>query len=134
MVGALMANGGPARRVIRGCLARDYRPVISTALFAEYEDVFSRDTLWRRALVDRAEREEVLNAFLSVCQWVEVYFAWRPNLPDESDNHLIELAVAANASLIVSRNVRDLARGEMRFPNILIMTPNQLLEKYPCQH
>ena len=110
------------------------RPVIGIALFAEYEDVFSRDTLWRRALVDRAEREEVLNAFLSVCQWVEVYFAWRPNPPDESDNHFIELAVAANAPVIVSRNVRDLARGEMRFPNILIMTPNQLLEKYPCQH
>lgn len=133
LVGALKRKGGPARQVIRRCLTRDYRPVISAALFAEYEDVFFREGLWRSALVDRAERDEVFNAFLGVCRWVEVYFAWRPNLPEESDNHLIELAVAANAAVIVSRNVRDLARGELRFPNLSIMTPHELLENYPCQ-
>ena len=30
---------------------------------------------------------------MSRCRWVEVFYAWRPNLPDEADNHLIELAV-----------------------------------------
>ena len=33
---------------------------------------------------------------------------WRPNLPDEADNHLIELGVAAQA--IVTRNLRDVSR------------------------
>jgi predicted nucleic acid-binding protein len=36
-----------------------------------------------------------------------VYHAWRPNLPDEADNHLLELAVAAQADAIVTRNLRD---------------------------
>jgi hypothetical protein len=26
---------------------------------------------------------------------IEVYYRWRPNLPDEGDNHVLELAVAA---------------------------------------
>ena len=39
----------------------------------------------------------MFDGFLSVCRWVEVFFAWRPNLPDEADNHLVELAVAGNA-------------------------------------
>lgn len=63
-------------------------------LFAEYEDVLSRDSLWKNSLVSESEREVVLGAFLSVCRWTEVFFAWRQNLPDEADNHLIELAVA----------------------------------------
>ena len=39
--------------------------------------------------------ETLLDAFSSVCVWVPVYYLWRPNLPDEGDNHVVELAVAA---------------------------------------
>jgi predicted nucleic acid-binding protein len=63
---------------------------------------------------------------------VEVFFAWRPKLPDEADNHLIKLAVAGNAAVIVTRNLRDLLRGELRFPNQRVLTPEQCLEAYPC--
>ncbi|TLY81348.1 MAG: PIN domain-containing protein [Gammaproteobacteria bacterium] len=60
---------------------------------------------------------------------VRVYFSWRPNVPDERDNHLIELAVAAQAKYLVSHNTRDLKRMELRFPQLTIVTPSQLLEK-----
>jgi predicted nucleic acid-binding protein len=43
-----------------------------------------------------------------------VYFGWRPNLPDEADNHLVELAVAGRASFVVTRNLRDLTRAELK--------------------
>ena len=64
---------------------------------------------------------------------LEVFFAWRPNLPDEGDNHLIELAVSGNASAIVTRNVRHLEGGGLRFPSIRVLTPQECLEVYPCQ-
>ena len=54
--------------------------------------------------------------------------AWRPNLPDEADNHLIELAVAGRADCIISHNHRHLGRAELRFPGIQILSPIQLLE------
>ena len=60
-----------------------------------------------------------------------MYFAWRPNLPDEADNHLVELAVAGRAAAVVTRNVRDLAKGELRFPGIRTLTPEQCLEAFP---
>jgi predicted nucleic acid-binding protein len=63
---------------------------------------------------------------------VEVYYAWRPNLPDEADNHLIELAVAAGAEAIVARNLRELSRGEIKFPSLKILSPEQCLEVFPC--
>lgn len=73
----------------------------------------------------------MFKGFLAVCRWTDVYFAWRPNLPDEADNHLIELAVAGSAKAIVTRNLRDLTAGELHFPEIQILTPEQCLEVLP---
>ena len=111
---------------------RRYQPVIGPALLAEYEDVLGHAALFAGATLTDRERDEVFNGFLNRCRWVEVYYAWRPNLPDEADNHLIELAVAAQADAIVTRNLRDLTRGELKFPSLKILTPDQCLETFPC--
>jgi putative PIN family toxin of toxin-antitoxin system len=132
-VGALLRRGAASRRVLRACLAGNYHPLMGAALFAEYEDVLSREALWSGALVSTREREVVFDGFVKACRWVEVFFAWRPNLPDESDNHLVELAIAGNAVAIVTWNIRDLTRGELRFPALRILTPEQCLEAYPCR-
>ncbi|MFT3802452.1 MAG: PIN domain-containing protein [Burkholderiaceae bacterium] len=63
------------------------------------------------------------------CRWVRIYFGWRPNLPDEADNHLFELAVAGGASTIISRNLKDLQRGELRFDGLQTQTPEQFLQE-----
>jgi len=59
---------------------------------------------------------------------VRIAFLWRPDLPDEADNHLIELAVAGGASAVVTNNVRDLRQGELVFPGIRILTPARFLK------
>jgi predicted nucleic acid-binding protein len=89
-----------------------------------YDETFTRAQdfeLWTR-----------LSSRLSIAALPEVFYAWRPNLPDEADNHLIELAVAAQASAIVTRNLRDVSRGELKFPWPSILTPEQCLEVFPC--
>ena len=134
LVAALYGRGGMSRHVVRACLTGELLPVFGAALLAEYEDVFARAELWKKASTTQAEREVVLNAFLSRCRWVEVYFAWRPNLPDEADNHLIELALAARASVIVSKNLSDLRRGELKFPSLEILTPKEMWENLLCRH
>ena len=72
------------------------------------------------------------DALLAECHWVEVFYAWRPNLPDEADSHLIELAVAAQANAIMTLNVRNIARDELKFPSLRVLTPEQCLEVFPC--
>jgi hypothetical protein len=54
---------------------------------------------------------------------VEVYYRWRPNLPDESDNHVLELAVAAGSATILTFNRKDFSRGELQFPGVAIQPP-----------
>jgi predicted nucleic acid-binding protein len=107
--------------------------MVGVALFAEYEDVLGREALWVDSPLSARQRDDVFDGFLSVCRWVEVFFAWRPNLPDEAYNHLVELAVAGNATAIVTRNTRDLVRGELRFPALSVLTPEECLEAYPCR-
>ncbi len=132
LVAALLRGGGTARAVLRACLQAQYQPVLGPALLAEYEDVLGRTELFAGSVLSSKERNEVLDGFLKRCRWVEVFYAWRPNLPDEADNHLIELAVAAQADAIVTRNLRDVARGELKFPSLRVLTPEQCLEVFPC--
>jgi putative PIN family toxin of toxin-antitoxin system len=132
LVAALLREGGSARRVVRACVSGAYQPLVGAALLAEYEDVLGRTALFATSPLTASQRNEVLDGFLSRCQWVEVFFAWRPNLPDEADNHLVELAVAGRAHAIATRNLRDLQRGELRFDTVQVLTPEQCLEKYPC--
>ena len=122
-------GSGSANRVLEYCLDERYRPLMGAALLLEYEDVMGRDALWTRSRLNKSEREELLDIFLSVCQWTRIYYAWRPNLRDEGDNHIIELAVAGQAQYVVTRNIRDLRRGELRFPQLRVVKPGEILEE-----
>jgi putative PIN family toxin of toxin-antitoxin system len=133
LVAALLRGGGSSRAVLRACLTGQYRLVLGPALLSEYEDVLGRADLFSGSVLSAKERNEVFDGFLHRCRWVEVFYAWRPNLPDEADNHLIELAVAAQADAIVTRNLRDVSRGELKFPSLKVLTPEQCLEVFPCQ-
>jgi putative PIN family toxin of toxin-antitoxin system len=128
LTGALLSSVGWNRRVIRLCLEQRVQPVIGHTLFLEYDDVLGRRRLFERSPLSPVERQEFFEAFLSVCEWVQVYYSWRPNLKDEGDNHVVELAVAAGSS-IVTNNVRDFAAADVRFPGIDVLTPKQFLEQ-----
>ena len=99
------------------------------ALFTEYESLLERAVVWSRSLITREERETLWQAYLSVCRWVRVYYLWRPNLPDESDNHLIELAIAGGADYLLTYNIRDFARSELHFSHPKFKTPPQFLKE-----
>ncbi len=127
-VGACLGTGA-ASRLVEACLLGRFQPVMGAALLAEYEDVLGRASLFARSRLNLAERSELLDIFLAICRWTRIYFGWRPNLRDEGDNHLVELAMAGGASHIVTHNVRDLKNMELKFPGLAITTPAQLLAK-----
>ena len=84
-----------------------------------------------RQVLRRILLGQVLAALARAGLWVNVYYGWRPNFRDESDNHLIELAIAGNAHAVVTHNVRDLTRGELAWPQLRVMTPHQFLKEQP---
>ena len=129
IVASMIGGRGDNRTVLRACLGGSAQPVIGETLFLEYEDVMGRRKIFERSPLSKMERQRLLEAFLSVCEWVHVYYGWRPNLPDEGDNHLLELAVAAGANWIVTNNVSDFQRAELRFPQIGIIRPGEFIRE-----
>ena len=128
LVAACMGSK-PANTIVAQCLQGVFQPIVGTTLFNEYETVLLREEIFTNCRLNVAEREELLNIFLSCCQWVKIYYAWRPNLADEGDNHLIELAVAGNANYLITRNIRDFHQAQLHFPRIHICTPEDFLQE-----
>lgn len=127
-LGACLGQGD-ANQLLMQCLRGHFQPLMGATLLAEYEDVLNREHLFEKSRLDREERDELLDIFLAHCQWVRVYYAWRPNLRDEGDNHLIELAVAGNARYLVTYNLKDFRQAELKFPQLTVCAPNELLEE-----
>lgn len=127
-LGACLGQGA-AHQVVAACLRGQCQPLMGAALFAEYEDVLGRSELFETCRLSANERDELLDIFIAACVWTRIYFAWRPNLPDEADNHLVELAVAGGAGFIVTRNLRDVARMELRFPDLRVVSPEDFLKE-----
>lgn len=127
-VAGLRSGGGASREVLRRSLGGPYQPLFGNALWLEYQDLLGRP-VWSD-VTTHEERLDVLAALARQGRWVTVYYGWRPNLPDEADNHLIELALAGGAEAIVTHNVRDLDRGELQLGGLRILTPAQCLEEY----
>jgi len=127
-LGACLGTGG-AIAVIAACLSGRCVPLMGNALFSEHEDVFGRKELFENCKLSRADRIELMDVFFACCEWTRVYYSWRPNLPDEGDNHLVELAVAGGAEFIVTRDLRHLKNMELLFPQLRITAPETFLKE-----
>ncbi|MDE2445883.1 MAG: putative toxin-antitoxin system toxin component, PIN family [Alphaproteobacteria bacterium] len=128
-VSAVMSANGASRQVMRLCLQQRLSPLMANALFSEYEDVCARDALFDERLITPTDRYHLLDAFLACCTWVPIYFLWRPNLRDEADNHVLELAIAGGADCVITSNKKDFRNSELSFPHIEICNPVDFLEK-----
>jgi predicted nucleic acid-binding protein len=98
----LTKRGGAAGLVIDAWLAGLLQVCVCDALAYEYADVLSRklsEARWQRL-------KPVLGTLLSQAQFVVVHYSWRPISPDPGDEHVIDCAMNAGATVITS-NVRD---------------------------
>src|SRR5688500_4416308 len=122
-VGALMRRDGVNRAVLEQCFRGKVEPLMGDALFYEYEDLLHRDYLFSNSSFSAQERVSLFNDFCGICRWVPVHYRWRPNLEDEGDNHILELAMAGNAGRVVSWNARDFRERDLILPDVAVVTP-----------
>lgn len=126
VISELISSTGSSRELIRRCLKAEYLPLMGNALFSEYESVIGREEILAKCPLTSAEISALLASKLSVSEWISIYYLWRPNLKDEADNHLIELAIAGNAQIIATQNIKDFRNSELLFPNLSILKPEEI--------
>lgn len=119
----LYSATGASHVVLRLIESGRITPILSTALLFEYEEVLKRN---REMLgLTNREIEDVLDGFCARGECRSIHFRWRPTLSDPKDDHILELAVAAGGTDIVTHNISDFA-GASAF-GVRVLTPAELL-------
>src|SRR3984957_13991338 len=105
IVAGLRSQLGASNRILRLVAERQLVPLVTTALFLEYEDVLNRPE--QRLATGMAKEDVVgfLAALASAPEPVHVYFIWPPKLVDPADELVLEAAVNGRGSAIVTHNV-----------------------------
>ena len=119
----LYSANGASFRVLQAVERGRLKPVLSTSLLFEYEEVLRRDQE-RLRLSDRAV-QDVLDGLCLRGEAQAIHFLWRPWLPDGSDDHVLELAVAAGGVDIVTHNLRHF--GPAAAFGVRVLAPAELL-------
>lgn len=113
-----------ASNVIIGLIGGIYFDIhLSVPLVLEYESVTKR--YLDQLPVTAIDIDDVIDYLCQVGIAHQVYYSWRPFLPDPGDEMLLELAVSASCDAIVTFNKRDF-RGCERF-GLQLFTPVELL-------
>ena len=84
------------------------------------------DAAGRASKISAEALSRILGFLCATAHRQKIFFLWRPYLPDPKDEMVLELAVAAQASHIVTYNQRDF-RGAERF-GVRIVKPEDFLD------
>lgn len=97
---------------------------LSVALALEYEDVLQRQS--HTLGLTREDVNDLIDALCALSHHHEIYYLWRPQLYDAGNELVLELAVTAQCSHIVTYNLKDFA-GVEKF-GLKAMTPKEFLQ------
>jgi predicted nucleic acid-binding protein len=123
-IAALRSEHGASYRLLTLVDSGLFTVNISVPLILEYEEVAKR--LVGQIGLTADEVDDVLDYICRVARRRTVFYLWRPLLGDPQDDMVLELAVVAKCSHIITYNRRDF-EGAERF-GIRVATPKAFLQ------
>jgi hypothetical protein len=75
-------------------------------------------TRWQQA-------KPILRKMVNRTQFVSIYYSWRPLSPDPGDEHIIDCALNANATVITA-NIRDFRKAQVE-AGLSVMSPYEFV-------
>ena len=103
IVAGLRSRDGASFKLLSMIDSELFSVGITVPLLFEYEDVIKREHL----AIDHARAEDVVDYICEIASQQQVHFMWRPYLRDPKDDLVLEAAVAAEATHIVTFNTKD---------------------------
>lgn len=123
---ALRSSTGASNALLRFVARKALVPLVTTALFLEYEDVLKRAQQRLAHGLDNAGIDRFLGALASASEAVNVRYQWRPQLSDANDEMVLEAAVNGRADALVIHNIKDFKAAATKF-NLRILLPADVL-------
>lgn len=127
---ALMSKTGASYLILRQVRNRKIQIALSVPVFYEYHDVLKRDNSLKDFELQVNDVEKFLRFIAYIGKPFEIYFLLRPNLIDEKDNKIVELAVTSQSDYLVTSNVRDFKNAELKFDQLKIITPGEFVKMW----
>ncbi len=128
IVTALRRATGGSNAVLREAAHGRITPLVTPALFLEYEAVLKRPEQRLVHGLGLRDIDRFLSALAAACEAVEVSFQWRPQLSDANDEMVLETAVNGQADALITHNVRDFVKGAERF-GLRVLRPGEFLKE-----
>jgi putative PIN family toxin of toxin-antitoxin system len=123
----LRSRVGASFAVLQLIANRRLRPLVTTALFLEYEAVLKRPEQRTVHGLSSVDLDRLLAGLAALSEPVDVHFLWRPQLNDPKDEMVLEAAINGRADALVTHNRRDFVVAAERF-DINILSPAELLK------
>ncbi len=102
--------------------------VLSVALALEYEAKCMLAEHRLASGLSLAEATIFVDGLIALAEPVQSYYRWRPQLHDPGDELVLEAAVNARASVIVTFNEKDLRDAKRSF-GIAVIRPGEALRR-----
>lgn len=97
---------------------------LSVPLVLEYEEVLLREL--PNLSVSATDVQDLIDFYCSVATHHQIFFLWRPYLPDPEDDMVLELAVKAGCDSVITYNIRDFVGVELF--GLRVVTPAEFLQ------
>ncbi|MCH8557961.1 MAG: putative toxin-antitoxin system toxin component, PIN family [Balneolia bacterium] len=104
---ALRSRNGAAFLLLSLLPSEKFTLNVSVPLILEYEDVLKRSK--NELSFTTIELDQLLDNLCAMANRHDVFYLWRPFLNDPGDDLILELAIKANCSYIVTYNKQDFA-------------------------
>lgn len=124
VIAALRSKKGASFKLLSFVGAKKFKTHDSVPLVLQYEDVVRRHRVELGLSED--DVSDLIDSLCALAKHHEIYFLWRPSLPDANDELVLELAVSARCEYIVTHNIADF-RGVEKF-GIKAVTPGAFLK------
>ena len=120
---ALKSRRGASYKLVSLLPSERFSIAISVPLIIEYEGVLKRGKL--SSYITEKDIGDFIDFFCYVGKRQDIFFLWRPFLPDPSDDLVLEVAVAGGCDAIITYNKRHF-KNVYKF-GLKILDPREFL-------
>jgi putative PIN family toxin of toxin-antitoxin system len=125
LIAALRSQFGASYQLLLLSGSDKFEINLSVPLVLEYEEAAKRYA--ENLGLSFQTIEDIIGYLCSIARRHQIYYLWRPLLPDPSDEMVLEVAVAGRCDFLLTYNERDF-RPAKRFA-VKVVTPQEFLRE-----